>query len=130
MRQPDDPGVDPVDIARPYDAWLLCALAVLGGPFLLIVITLIFTWPAKAHDWFTNKSNPITHNSCCNGTDCKVIADVDWWREGDNYLVRWFDGKTYSIPATQALPSEDRTGKAAGCVWGGALRCFFLPVTG
>lgn len=66
MRQPDDPGVDPADKPRGLDTWAIVALAVLGGPFLLIAITIYFSWPAKSHSFYDA--------ICCSDRDCAPIA--------------------------------------------------------
>lgn len=83
--------------------------------------------PATAHDWFTDKVDARTGYSCCNNEDCHVIDEEFWWQEGKEYKVKWFDGQVYSIPANLAQPSQDKTGKAAACVYKGELRCFFIP---
>lgn len=96
----------------------------------LLVLILAFAKPALSHEWFTHKRDPVTNDDCCNGTDCKPIADDRWWQDGNEYVVRWLDNIEYRIPVKQAQPSQDLQGRAAGCVWGGKLRCFFLPVSG
>ena len=88
--------------------------------------------PAHAHDWFTGTINPVTRASCCYGGpagDCQAVEEQNWWREGGRYHVR-HGGRVYSIPADQALPSQDHRGRAAACILGGALRCFFVPLNG
>lgn len=99
--------------------------------FVLVSMTLFyltaFCTIANSHEWYMDKRNPVTHYGCCDGEDCKVITEDMWWQEGKDIKVRWFDGEVYSIPANQALPSEDRMGRAAACVLYGNLRCFFLP---
>lgn len=132
MRQPDDPGVDPADPPRPTLGYKI-AWAVLAALFLLCLY-MSFTTRVLAHEWFINKHNPVTQEWCCSGDphtgDCKVIADADWWQRDGLIFVRWVDGREYAIPAAQALPSQDRQGRAAACVLGGRLRCFFLPTLG
>ncbi|WP_342360988.1 hypothetical protein [Terrarubrum flagellatum] len=96
----------------------------------LVAFLLLAVVPAgrtAAHDWYTNKKNPVTRIPCCDDLDCHVIDNGDWWRKGDLYYVRWTNGMVYSIPVEQALPSEDPDGKAAACVLEGWLRCFFVP---
>jgi hypothetical protein len=96
------------------------ALAV-GALFALIAS------PAATHEWFSGKRNPANGMVCCNEVDCMALDDGAWRREGDLYVVRWQDGRDYSIPAREALPSQDRQGRAAACVMHGKMRCFFLP---
>lgn len=129
MRQPDDPGVYPVEPWEPFDAGFLVTILLAVAAIACLVIGL-WARPAKAHEWFSDAKNPVTKAYCCNETDCRVLADDRWWREGGNYVVRWDDGKVYSIPVEQAMPSQDRQGRAAGCVWGGMLKCFFIGVLG
>lgn len=84
---------------------------------------------ANAHQWFSNQVNPVTEARCCNNSDCVVIETDAWWEDEYGIIyVRWRNGATYAIPADQALPSQDKEGKAAACMWGGKLRCFFMPV--
>lgn len=95
-------------------------------------LALAICGPAMAHEWFTGTSNPVTGASCCYGGptgDCQPIDEADWWREGAAYKVRQ-GGKVYSIPANQALPSQDHQGRAAACIMHGQLRCFFVPMSG
>lgn len=87
---------------------------------------------AAAHDWFTGKQNPRTNFLCCYGGpsgDCQPLDEADWWRDGAEYKVRK-GGTVYSIPADQAQVSLDPQGRAAACILGGVLRCFFVPLSG
>jgi hypothetical protein len=103
------------------------------APLILLLITalLYLGWialtPAQAHEWFSGQRNPVSGYGCCNGSDCHLIETEDWWEEAGLIWVR-MAGKTWSIPADQAQPSQDKDGKAAACIWGGQLRCFFMPV--
>lgn len=83
--------------------------------------------PAQSHEWFSRQRNPVSGVSCCNGSDCHLIETSEWWEERGLIFVRWA-GKTWSMPASQSQPSQDKTGKAVACIWNGALRCFFMPV--
>jgi hypothetical protein len=88
--------------------------------------------PVWAHEWFSHQRNPVTGASCCYGGptgDCQPISDTDWWRDGEDYKVRQGD-TVYSIPAKQALPSQDPEGRAAACILYGKLLCFFVPLNG
>lgn len=103
--------------------------------FVALVFCLVmglFARPAKAHEWFTDKRNPVTNALCCYGGptgDCQPVDAEDWWREGATWAVRKL-GVVYQIPANQAQPSQDHTGRAFACIMAGQLRCFFLPVNG
>lgn len=131
MQQPDDPGVNPFDW-RDSEPMSWTKGLIYGAIVAAIIFCISVAWnaTAKAHEWFTQKYNPVSKVHCCSGVDCFVIAEEKWWQEGKTIKVQWFDGNTYSIPINQALPSEDRQGRAAACVWGGRLQCFFLPVNG
>lgn len=99
--------------------------------FLLIVAAISYlSWvqTANSHEWFSNQVNPSTNARCCNNSDCVPIDNEDWWEENGFIFVKWRNGKTYTIPASQSAPSQDKEGRAAACVWAGRLRCFFMPV--
>lgn len=100
---------------------LLFILAVLYGAW-------VFGTSAQAHEWFTGKRNPGTNENCCNSVDCRVIDNDAWWMEGGQIFVKWSDGRTYSMPTVQALPTEDPEGRPAACVLAGRLRCAFIPL--
>lgn len=88
--------------------------------------------PVFAHEWFNGTKNPKTLYSCCYGGpsgDCQPLAEADWWREGADYKV-YQNGTVYSIPADEAQASLDPLGRAAACILGGKLRCFFVPLSG
>lgn len=105
------------------------------APLVLLIVTalLYLSWialtPAMAHEWFSGQENPVTTARCCNNSDCQPIDNEAWWEDEHGIIyVRWRNGVTYAIPANQALPSQDKEGRAAACVWAGKLRCFFMPV--
>lgn len=103
-----------------------------------IIAGLLGSTKARAHDWFLDKRNPRTLESCCYGEsrppadqDCQPLEIDDWSYEGDAFVFVWpKDGKRYRFPRADALPSQDRRGRAAACVLNGRVRCFFLPTTG
>lgn len=136
MRQPDDPGVEPgiqtnesADLGWPWRA--VAVLCIFVGVLYLTFIAMLT--PARSHDWFMQKRNPVTNGSCCYGTganpDCLPVADEDWWRDGTNWAVRR-NGVVYRIPASQAMPTEDKQGRAFACILSGRFLCFFLPFHG
>lgn len=134
MNQPDDPGVNPFDWrdSEPM-SW---TKGLIYGAIVATIIALFsiaFTREARAHEWFSHQKNPVTHMPCCFGGpagDCQVIEEDQWWTKDGKIFVRWFDGNVYSIPANQALPSQDKKGKAAACILNGRFYCFFLPLAG
>ena len=83
---------------------------------------------AHSHEWFTGAKNPVTNARCCDGSDCILIENEDWYEQGGLIYVKWRNGALYSIPADQAQPSQDKQGKAAACVWANQLKCFFMPL--
>ena len=105
--------------------------ALLAGlaAFCLLMIFILFSIGAQAHEWFTGARNPVTNEGCCNSVDCRVIGYEDWWTEKGAVFVKWSDGRIYSMPAGQALPTQDPQGKPAACVLAGRLRCFFMPLS-
>ena len=91
-----------------------------------VITAIAFSLPSVGytHEWYTGKVNPVTKISCCNGVDCKRIAHSNYWREGNDWIVEWFDGKEYRISNSEVQFSDD--GKPAACVYGGKLRCLFI----
>ncbi len=100
--------------------------------FLIVAAVLYLSWvaltPAMAHEWFTGAKNPVTNARCCDGSDCILIENEDWYERDGLIYVKWRNGALYSIPVDQAQPSQDKQGKAAACVWANQLKCVFLPL--
>lgn len=108
---------------------ILAPLLMLFIAALLYLAWVSLSQPAHGHEWFTGKHNPVTNEGCCNSVDCRIITNDDWWMEGGLIHVRWSDGRTYTMPESQALPTEDRQGRPAACVLAGRLRCVFVPLS-
>jgi hypothetical protein len=52
----------------------LIVIAVLIGGLLLM-----WAASAQAHDWYTDRVDPVTNSRCCGGTDCgPVPLDANW----------------------------------------------------
>lgn len=89
-----------------------------------------FSSSANAHDWYSGSRNPVTGHSCCGVSDCVPLSPGAVRYESGNIIFLYpLDGREYSIPVDQALPSPD--GKNHGCVWGKGLEggpklCFFV----
>lgn len=97
---------------------------------LALVLTMAAAAPSSAHEWYSNKRNPVTGSSCCGRADCVPIqpGDVRYGNGAITFLYP-LDGKEYTIPLDQTLPSPD--GQNHGCVWGktaegGPKLCFFV----
>jgi hypothetical protein len=88
---------------------LLCASSVVWG-----------------HDFYTGAKNRLGE-SCCGLNDCAPIenSEVRLVREG--YAVKFGDGEVV-IPDRDTLHSPD--GRFHKCVWGGQVKCLFVPPLG
>ena len=101
---------------------ILCALSIL-------CLFVAFTGTARSHDWYSGSRNPVTGSSCCGKADCVVIPPGDVRYDGGEIFFRYpLDGRLYSLPMDQVLPSRDWN--SHGCVWGctsegGCRICFF-----
>lgn len=112
-----------------------------------IIIFLAAAFPASAHSWYSEKQDPVLHNSCCGGHDCAMWAiqpgEIEAIPQG--YRIRLSMERTqtinpYSYAPIDAIviwdrvqPSED--GNWHLCVAPGAMRsspfwgiyCLFAP---
>ncbi len=112
-----------------FIGWFLLPLfGILSALFAVVVVAwLVAVWismPASAHSWYTGKTNPVTGASCCNLTDCWAVEVGQVRSVGAGYTVT-FGGQVYSIDHDQVQPSEDHQFHA--CIWGGELKCLFVP---
>lgn len=111
------------------------------------IIGLAPVYPANAHSWYSQKTDPVLHNSCCGGHDCAMWAiqpgEIEAIEIG--YRVRLSVERTqlinpYSQTPIDAIviwdrvqPSED--GNWHLCIAPGAVRsspffgvyCLFAP---
>lgn len=61
---------------------------------------------AHAHDWYTNRENPVTHRSCCGLADCSKIDSRLVTRQPDgDYVVS--GRRLWRIPRNQVQSSPD-----------------------
>ena len=82
----------------------------------LIASLLLGAGQVTAHSWYSGTVNPVTKMSCCGKVDCVPIKPGNLKVEGKNFVFVYpRDGKTYSIPVDQALPSQDFNTHV--CVW-------------
>ena len=114
-----------------------------------IIIFLAAAYPANAHSWYSNKSDPVYHNSCCGGNDCAMWAILpgEISAEANGLRVRLSLERTqlinpHSLLPIDALvvwdrvqPSED--GNWHICIMGayrgddrGGIYCLFAPPNG
>jgi hypothetical protein len=106
---------------------------------LLVLLSLvILPAPAAAHEWYTDKRNPVTNSPCCNTVDCFPVGlkPNELVETRDEYIVFKF-GREFHFRKSEAMPSMDNGYHA--CIWGGPLtdgvpdprqlkaRCFFHP---
>lgn len=52
--------------------WVFALFAILLGIYLIAHAT-----KAKAHDWYSSRSDPVFDSSCCGGSDCAPL-DSSW----------------------------------------------------
>lgn len=100
----------------------------------LLAYGFLFVTRAYAHEWFTDKKDPVTLLGCCGGYDCAEIDDTDVRKQGDGYVY---------VPTGEYIPREriqqSETFRFARCVYqssfqsasgwheAGTTRCFFEP---
>lgn len=104
--------------------WILWALC------LMCLLVVFHVKPARSHEFYTGSRNPVTGASCCGKADCVPIQPGDVrYSAGSITFLYPLDGREYTIPMDQVLPSPD--GQNHGCVWGktaegGPKLCFFV----
>ncbi len=54
--------------------------------------------PAAAHDWYTDKVDPVTRVVCCGGLDCHPVADRD--------VEQMIDGSYMYLPRQWRVPAS------------------------
>lgn len=109
---------------------------------LCISATMAWTTGARAHDWFTGLTDPITGSRCCGGTDCAavppdLIASGAIIQTKDGYLIKLsidqvhLFNKAGNKPIAQLIPmsrvQSSVTGGFALCIWRDQVQCFFAP---
>jgi hypothetical protein len=108
------------------------------------------SWPAYrsgaarlAHDWFTERHDPITNYGCCGGSDCKELTPAfvkaTIAQAGDGYWVTLTPEQIKVIAPGDGLPTTlhqfipreriqaSESGGFAMCVVWDSVRCFFEP---
>jgi hypothetical protein len=118
--------------------WLSILIALASVCFLILVSGN----RVKAHDWFTNLTDPITGHRCCGGSDCaevppELIASGAIMEIRNGFMVRLsldqvrYFNKSATMPITQFVPIDrvqsSLTGGFAMCIWSGEVQCFFMP---
>lgn len=66
--------------------WIAIGLAVLA---LLCLLPIGFIAAAHAHEWYSEKQDPVTRQSCCGGTDCNryKISHHNLHPRKDGFLI-------------------------------------------
>jgi hypothetical protein len=86
-----------------------------------LLISLLMLQPVAAHEWYSEKHDPVTGGLCCGGSDCRqlVIVPGVMTAEADGYRIRLTSDQArkinpYRIEAVDTLvpwarvqPSED-----------------------
>ena len=81
------------------------------------------------HQWVADgQYRSVADNTlCCGNNDCTHVAKEDVKLVGDEWQIR-LGPAVVTIPRNEAQWSED--GKYSVCIWGGKVKCFFIPPVG
>lgn len=97
----------------------------------VLVAALTAANAAAAHDWYTDKVDPITKRGCCGGEDCRRIEPGLVQSNPDgSYQI---PSKHYTIPAPHVQLSEDdsfhlcESVHSTGDRFTQSWSCFFVP---
>lgn len=84
---------------------------------------------ANAHDWYTDKIDPVTKFRCCGGTDCRPIPQSSVQSRVDGGYVYLPDGFNISRDRVQESPDDQYHICENHYVITNQpyLRCFFAP---
>ena len=52
------------------------------------LVWLVLSFDADAHDWYSDKTDPVLHFKCCGNRDCHAIASSDVRTARDGYFVK------------------------------------------
>jgi hypothetical protein len=120
-------------------AWILrrpradegCAMF-LRLDYRVLVLSLALVMPAPSasahgdYDWINKgKYRSGAGELCCGKDDCYEVAPERVLQNNQGYSL---PDHNLTVPATQAIPSED--GKYWICKVGARMRCFFAPLNG
>ena len=98
-------------------------------PFLAALFLACAALAHGPHKWVQegNYRSVVDGSPCCNEHDCHHLDP-----RGVRLIAgRWFfeyDGQQYAVPAGEVQWGED--GQYSACIWGGKVRCFFVPPDG
>lgn len=111
----------------------------------VIIILILLTAPAFAHDWFSGLTDPISNAPCCSGPkstapDCKVIppellengaiTEVKEGYQVDLTLeqARYFNSQTFA-PVKELVPMNRVQGAPQWglCIYNNRVQCFMAP---
>src|SRR5262245_29653305 len=95
--------------------------------FLFLVGSLVLS-PARAHNYWGNgrEVDQATKQLCCGKNDCKEVAPETMHVTPTGVFM--FDDTDLIIDVSRAMPSPD--GRIWRCIWGGEIRCLFVPFSG
>ena len=71
----------------------------------VLAIILIAISPAAAHDWYENKTDPVTVLDCCGSSDCHPIPDSAVRPKPDGGYI--YKPHSFNIPPNRVQKSED-----------------------
>lgn len=106
---------------------------------LTLTIALVIAPAAAAHDWFTDRRDPVSDGRCCGGTDCAEITDLSVIEETEaGYWVRMSANqarrinKNATAPVNELVPwprvQPSQSGAFALCIsQTSRVLCFFAP---
>lgn len=85
--------------------WIVIILAVLA---LLCLLPMGFIVAAQAHEWYSSKTDPVTKQSCCGGTDCSryVISHHNLFPEKDGFRIVLTIDRTIAINPYSVAPID------------------------
>lgn len=117
---------------------MLCLLA--------IGVLLLNAKPASAHEWYSEKKDPIFKHSCCGGTDCAqlIVTSTTVSAEPEGFRIRLTLEETrkinpYSVAPIDAIVTWDRVQPSEDGNWHicimthhrdnarGGIYCLFQP---
>lgn len=89
---------------------------------LILALAVMLAAPALSHSEYMDWKRPDNGGSCCNNTDCDVVA------------VRFIDGARHVVWRGQTLPAPDATlldipshdSNSHACVIAGVVRCLVI----
>lgn len=88
----------------------LTAWVVSGG--ITLFTLLLMAAAASAHDWYTQRQDPVHGYGCCGGHECHAIPAKWLIQEGDGYRVRLTLEQTRQINPQSQFPIDTLIARA------------------